>query len=303
MADLVFHIGYHKTGTTWLQTGYFAEHPEICFVSDFKAPWNDSFLSYLIGTTVRKFDPSRCREILNARIERYNSTSYKAWVVSAERLSGHPFSGGYDSFRIAERINKCFPHARIVCVIRNQVDMISSVYQQLVKEGYLGTCTALFKSNQWKGVAFSKCMYEYDLLIKKYHSLFPKENVLVLLHEQLQEDVKSFLSNLALFIGVDETSFIPSNLNKAVNVGRTAKGIATQRFLNHFRKSELNPFPLIERRRRNDRLLRIIARLLINLQSTDATLCGKMKEDVRQYYHEPNRRLRSLVAGNLSKYF
>ena len=222
-------------------------------------------------------------------------------MVSAERLSGHPFSGGYDSYKIAERINKCFPQARIVCVIRNQVDMLSSVYKQLVKEGYLGTCTALFKSSQWKGVAFSKCMYEYDLLIKKYYSLFSKENVLILLHELLQEDVKSFIRDLAFFIGVD-SNFTPSNLNKAVNVGRTVKGIATQRFLNHFRKSELNPFPLIKRKH-NDRLLRIIARLLINLQPADSTLCGKIQDDIRQYYLKPNRRLRDLVSWNLSQYF
>jgi hypothetical protein len=165
----------------------------------------------------------------------------------------------------------------------------------------LGTCSALFESSQWKGVAFSKCMYEYDLLIKKYYSLFSKENVLILLHEQLQEDVKAFIGELASFIGID-SNFKPSNLIKVVNVGKTARGIATQRFLNHFRKSELNPFPLIERRR-NDRLFRIIARLLINLQSTDSILCGKMKEGIRQYYVGSNRKLRDLVPWDLSQYF
>jgi hypothetical protein len=120
-------------------------------------------------------------------------------------------------------------------------------------------------------------------------------------HEQMQEDVKSFLRDSALFIGV-ESSYTPSNLNKAVNVERTAKGITTQRFLNHFRKSELNPFPLIERKQIG-RLLRIMARLLINLQSTDAILCDKIKEDVRQYYHESNQRLRDLVSWDLSQYF
>ena len=144
-------------------------------------------------------------------------------------------------------------------------------------------------------------MYEYDLLIKQYHTLFLPENVLILLHEQLQENVKSFLRDLSLFLGVD-SSFTQSNLNKVVNVARAGKSIATQRFLNYFRISELNSFPMIERKQ-NGRLLPLIVRLLFMLRSTDSILCDKIKEEIKQYYREPDRRLYGLIGKDLSNYF
>src|SRR5262245_6185327 len=56
-------------------------------------------------------------------------------VVSNERLSGHPSSGGYDSKEIADRLAAVFPEGRVLIVIREQHSVIESVYKQYVLAG------------------------------------------------------------------------------------------------------------------------------------------------------------------------
>ena len=45
-------------------------------------------------------------------------------VLSAERLSGNPHSGGYDSLQTAERLHRLFPQAKVLVVVREQTEEI-----------------------------------------------------------------------------------------------------------------------------------------------------------------------------------
>ena len=60
-------------------------------------------------------------------------------VLSAERLSGNPDSGGYDSVHVAEYLAATFPEARVLIVIREQADMLVSGYERYVRNGGPGT--------------------------------------------------------------------------------------------------------------------------------------------------------------------
>ncbi len=296
--EIVFHIGHYKTATKWLQGSYFGKHPDINLLTNYKKPRKDEFIAYLIGSTDRKYNPSHCRAILEKKIALNDNNNHKVFLITAERLSGHPYSGGYDSFRLAERINASFPEAKIVCVIRNQVDMLLSTYKQLVKEGYLGTCVDLLNSKHWKSVAFSKDMFEYDLLIKKYYTLFSPDKVLVLLYEDLQSDSESFLKNLSRFLNI--SSFIPTNINQKVHKSPSNKKILMMRFLNRLRSSELNPKPLFTV---NNNLINFMALVLSKVLLDKEILSGEDIEGIKRYYYESNMRLKDCVTGNLSKYY
>ena len=152
-----FHVGYHRTGTSWLQQICFSMHPQVTLISDFREPWRDSLLDYLIRTPAAKFDSRNCKEKLKQRISTGgNYTKDNAIVVSSERLSGHPFSGGYDRFRIAERIQSIGEDVRIICVIRNQAKIMPSIYAQLIMEGYLGSLQSLWDCKCWKTAGFDR---------------------------------------------------------------------------------------------------------------------------------------------------
>jgi hypothetical protein len=299
----LFHIGYHKTGTSWLQQVYFPAHPSLRLVCDPYQPWEDPFLQSVIGLHDRKFD---CHQSVN-HLDRQVSAK-GPWrqddvpVISAERLSGHPYSGGYDSFWIAERIRACSKDALILCVVRNQVDMITSVYKQLVLEGYPACLKRWLESRHWKGAGFDYSLYEYDLLAKKYLSLFESERVCILPYELMCLDRPTFLKRICDFVGIPE--IVAPSPDRIVHPSLPNRNLFLFRLLNHFRRSELNPFPLVTV---SDRLV-LAARSALHRSmrrcfSQDADLLGSHKRaEIETHYRDSNVRLQELVGWHFKDY-
>jgi hypothetical protein len=56
----------------------------------------------------------------------------------------------------------------------------------------------------------------YYSRLKPYFKLFPKENILVLIYEDIRKNPLKFIQNIYRFLEVDD-SFVPPSLNKKVN--------------------------------------------------------------------------------------
>jgi hypothetical protein len=93
----LLHIGYHKTGSTFLQRCVFPE-PGFSLVARAKA-----LRPTFVEGDPFGFDARIARETFRSGIERAQREGLVP-VLSAERLSGNPHSGGYDSKQIAERL-------------------------------------------------------------------------------------------------------------------------------------------------------------------------------------------------------
>lgn len=232
-----FHVGHHKTGTTWLQKGLYAQHPEIHLLNKPSAPWDSKLLQQLIGASERSFDISVARTFLNQSFD----LQKKVQLVSAERLSGHPLSGGFDSYIIAERIKKICPQAKIVIGVRHQFSMLRSLYIQMLKEGFIGSFNDFVNTSSWKRPFFRQDYLEYHHLINCYIELFGKENVLVKLYEDLSGSPKDWLIELCKFMGLKYVR--PDNLDRKTNQSPTDAVIALLR-KNYTRKSVYNLHPL-----------------------------------------------------------
>src|SRR4051794_7076464 len=116
------HIGYHKTASTWLQREVFPRHARLHPYVEGRV-WNDPFLRCIVAESDGEFDAGAARATYESGLLRLGSLSGDdVVVVSAERLSGHAASGGYDTFRIAERLHATLPSARVLMVVRNQID-------------------------------------------------------------------------------------------------------------------------------------------------------------------------------------
>lgn len=123
-------------------------------------------------------------------------------VLSNERMSGHPHSGGFDSKEIAGRLKAVFPGARILMVIREQHAAILSSYMQYVKKG--GMCSIkgyMNPRNDPHVPLFDRDHFRYDALIAHYRTLFGKERVKVLAYERFPEDPEGFVKEIAAFAG------------------------------------------------------------------------------------------------------
>ncbi len=235
MNSELIHIGYHKTASTWLQENLFDNE-----ASGFKR-----FISQreirdkLILVNGLDFNEEEFKDYYKSLV---NDDSCS--VISNERLSGNPHSGGYDSKEIADRLKACFPEGKILIVIREQKDMILSTYIQYVRAG--GAC-ALHdylepsKRNQAIMPLFNYEYFNYYRLVNYYQKLFCKKSVLVLPFELFKNEPEVFakkISNFASVKGLEELPFAKKT-NKRIS---TLSSIFLRQSNKLFAKSTLNPF-------------------------------------------------------------
>jgi len=216
----LIHIGYHKTGTTWLQTKLFHQ-PGKGFISltnptvskndkrssDFRVfPRNFIFDSEKNILSLNEFSPERVRGLL----ERYKLEDSGVPVISFERLSGHPSSGGFDSEKICLRLSQVFDSPKIFIVIREQKSLILSCYSQLFRRG--GTLSLkdyICRPGYGTAPKFNKRFFMFNHLISLYQEVFGKENVLVLPYEMFRDEPAKFLERLGSFSGANIPDSLP----------------------------------------------------------------------------------------------
>ena len=208
---LLVHIGYHKTGTTWLQKELFT--PESSSFLPLFNPGSPTapkqlgkdFVRDRKGYLLSPFDSNR--EVILAETHALlgkRAPQGKIPVLSYERLSGNPHSGGFDAKTIADRIRASFPAARIFCVVREQRDMILSTYFQYLKIGGIDSlANYLNRSYDGRRPGFSPHHFDYSRLVAYYQQLFSPERVLVLPYEMFRTDPERYLRRLGEFVSAD----------------------------------------------------------------------------------------------------
>lgn len=245
---MLVHIGYHKTGTTWLQSELFTESSDIFFplakAGESPKYLGDFFVRDADGYTLSPFRSNKTRIMEEVdRILAEGRMGERIPVISHERLSGNPHSGGFDAKVIADRLCACFPQARILCVIREQKDAILSTYFQYLKAGGTGSLqNYLCRGDDRRRPGFSPAHFRYEDLVNYYIELFSARKVLVLPYEMLRDRGDEFIDRIGDFLQVE----IPAG---GVNIGlRHNKGLnrvveSKLRLLNLFtRKTSLNAY-------------------------------------------------------------
>lgn len=305
------HIGYHKTGTNWLQRHYFGdprtgtkwigksgkEHPVRQLVAARPFEFDAS-------VSLAQFEP------LLLEVEEAGLLP----VVSFERLSGHPFSGGHDGREIATRLKAVFPEAKVLAVIREQRSMIVSTYKQYVKAGgplSLPRFVSPPRSTSMRVPWFDLRQFEYEHLIRCYQSLFGKDRVLVLPFEQFTSEPRTFAAAIGRFAGhpLDDELLESLPYNDRSNPALSAIEVAVRRRQNRLaERSELHPAPLFESRTVRN-LSRLILRAPIDSlvpdrlgERSEGSLRRSAEELVGGRYRESNRVTAQLTGLDLGGY-
>lgn len=197
---MLIHIGYHKTGTTWLQNYLFHDRE-----AGFCQPWErGEIIDRLVLADALAFDASATRAHFGVKREEAERTGLMP-VLSAERLSGNPHSGGYDSKIVADNLHACFPGDRVLVVFREQRSMILSSYKQYVRVGGTGSLGRYLEPPRMgapRAPMFRLGYFEYDHLIGYYRRLFGAERVLAAPFEWLKKDADAFSRLITDFAGV-----------------------------------------------------------------------------------------------------
>ncbi len=204
----LIHIGYHKTGTTWLQRELFgADSPVFFPLARGGSPkeLGDLFVYDRAGQLLSPFRSNRAevrRRVESILAER--PREQRIPVISSERLSGNPHAGGFDARAIADRLAESFPSARILIVLREQRSMLLATYFQYLKKG--GTDSLrdyATRSYDGRRPGFALSQLDYVDLVCHYRERFGPENVLVLPYELFARDPSAFVGRIGKLVSAD----------------------------------------------------------------------------------------------------
>ena len=231
----LLHIGYHKTGTTWLQRHVFGD-PGSGFSQM-------SGAQRLIAVNAFDFKPKWIRRQMGRKM---GEAQGLLPVLSSERLSGEPHFGGYDSELIADRLAAVFPDARILVVVREQTSMFLSIYKEYIRRGGAASLRQYLAApgdGYWMP-QFRFAFLEYHRLIRYYQDLFGTESVKVLPYELLQRRPGAFLGEIGEFVGVR----VREPQVQSVNVSLSAFVLGIKRQANRYFVFDgpVNPAPALD---------------------------------------------------------
>lgn len=288
MGKVVFHIGLHKTASTWLQKKVFSQLSGVEYFG------HDFIYEHIIDPTEEEFSPFGVRSKLL-------KSPGGVKVCSSERLSGNPHSGYYDNALLADRMRAIAKDAKILLVLREQKSMLVSCYKQYVKSG--GFCMIeeyIAPVTDGRIPLFDASFFEYDAVVSRYVRRFGSDNVLVLPFELLKSDLSAFLAHIGNFIGLD-CSFL-EDVGTKQNVAMNDFQIATMRMLNVLGgDSSLNPHKTV---------LYGIARKIAGLVKKyghvrpfnyyEANYYKKVDTIVGERYAKSNQRLKNMLKNDVS---
>jgi hypothetical protein len=301
MTPPVFHIGYHKTGTTWFQESYYPYVENICYVDR-----GDLQECFIVPNSFC-FNPSKVKDYFN------KISDGKQLVFCDEELSGNIHSAGlHGAFtkEVAYRIKATYPDAKIVIFIRNQLTMIASCYMQYIKKGGNYSVNEYLYSNvkdNHRFPLFEFSHFDYFNHISFYIDLFGKDNVMIFLYEKFAKENNGFLLGYESALGFK--SQCPEDIARQKrNLTYKRSIIYLARFLNAFTKKDvLNKYYIINiprMDRYNFYLLNMVNRWLPfdRAFTPKELLSEKIIKDIHEYYKGSNEKLSQLLGVDLKKY-
>lgn len=175
LKEIFIHIGFHKTGTTFLQQRIFPYLKNVNYL-------HNGGLINLVG-------------------------SHKKVLISNEALSGIPYHRNeksyYDQFCFnITQLKSTFGNFNLILGFREPSSMVNSLYKQYLHEGGILTFEK-FYGNHTESI-----VKETDLYFLKFYSYllenFEKERLFCYDHKQLLHEPQIVISSLLRFLGQED---------------------------------------------------------------------------------------------------
>lgn len=238
----LIHVGFPKCASTYLQS-WFNAHPEIAFRENgfggFHSPLQ------LVEGTEKATGPVRARV---TSFEEFTAPVQRHAVFDTSNIPDAPPLSPRD--RIASVLAQLFPTAKILIVTRGYEAVLASAYSQFVRMGTSVTFDEYTKglSNE---AAFS-AVFDYVETWTRYRSAFGADSVLVLPQELLEDDPRSFLSEIESWLGVSafsadlpraNTSLSPAALYYLPRIAKAYRRVPIGRLMhrvNHWQRGAIS---------------------------------------------------------------
>lgn len=255
-------VGAQRAGTTWIARNL-AEHPDIYI------PWEKE---------LHFFD----RHYENG-IE-YYERQFADW--SGQHAVGEVTPAYLHEASAARRIHRHLPAAKLIVCLRNPVDRIYSSYWYSSARSANGSPLP-FEDwlRQHPDAIDVGCYYDH---LKRYLELFSREQLLVLLFEDLGQKPEAFLRAVFLHLGVDP-DFQSPIIQQQINAAAAHKNLA-----------RLKPIWYLRRALGRAGMHRLAGRLERMNMRTLPPMRGETREWLVEEYREENELLEQLLQWDLS---
>lgn len=116
----------------------------------------------------------------------------------------------------APRVRRWLPRVKLIACLRNPVERAFSHYRYALSlRGRLSLYSTFEAALANDPELVQRGMYGEQL--ERYYALFPPENILVLMQDDIRASPQEVLGQLYEFVGVSNPSFIPPNMAESVN--------------------------------------------------------------------------------------
>ena len=231
------HIGLPKCASTSLQVSFFSNHSQLFHLGSGFDGVTGSYIGRDVARVVESdlrfkkdflWQPQKVSEVFEKYVQlAAERDGCRAVGLSSEFL-GFTLGNEIDVAAKASRLRQVLgPDVSIVLVVRSQMDLLRSLYIEMIKGGYPGSYrnfleyTVLYQDRNW---CHDFC---YDRLFELYSGLFGPEQVIVLPYEQLHADQAGFLQALCEGLGVEPRG-------QALAVKNTTPDLAEMELLRRF---------------------------------------------------------------------
>lgn len=211
MTRHLIHIGYPKTGTTFLQR-WFERHPELRYVENGVAGFTgvrqmcvspDGEFRYYVSSS----------EGLSAPHSHWGAL--RGGVPGEAPRAPEPFKE--KQAEVCSLLRTLYPGSRILLVTRGFRGLVQSAYSEFVRIG--GTLApAAMCADLAATMADDRYHYfDYDYLVSLYVEAFGEESVIVLPYELLRDDQRRFLEVLEERLGLGHAEIDPGLVHASLS--------------------------------------------------------------------------------------
>lgn len=288
MQKIICHIGFPKTGTTYLQKNVF---PLIKNLNYIESGEIKHLLHDLIEKDDSYFNKANIREeLMQMHISNTNM------LLSYEPLTGHHLKTEFPNrSQIARRL-KAVGVDKIIITIRNQLDVLESTYKQYIKSGGVLKLSNFFNLNNNSNPYFFIDYFNYEKIVELYSEIFGIENVKVIQFENLFLNTSPFENLLAHFLNVENTDF-SSQTEFKVNKSLSNFSTKLLRIINHFTYNSYRPSSLVSKKFSSYRFYKIL--IFLDRSKSKHKLISKYENEIRSCFSESNSSLNEKYNINL----
>jgi len=200
-------IGAEKAATDWVAC-CLREHPEVCFSKHKELVFFSDYDQHLLKVRYRQYERG-----IGWYEKQFNH-------CPADSVKGEYTPTYLYSQEVARRIYKHYPDVKLIVCLRDPVERAFSQYLHDISIALIPQRMTFEEALAWSHSYVEKG--RYCKYLTYYYELFPPEQVLVLLVDDIKEDSRAAVRRLYRFLELKEVDFVPPSLNRRPNAAAQA---------------------------------------------------------------------------------